>query len=271
MDQRRGSFTPFAEDGAAAGEGNGRSRFDFARRQASLGAARDAQSYGQPSRGTTPFRSEVTSGNTLYNSNDAGYISRQQGSWNSYQSSGSSVNDFRYQGSASGSQSQSPLGVAAPENQSYGEMPPTPFDQAPISENMRELVRGFETPGIETATGQQNFLGLPQNLPAPYYAGGASMHGQAFPYQMSHSHVDSRVQAQPNASQRLARDEVATQRLNMRSPGDGTAYPQYQLQSSLGPVPSVMHQQNVNSASNVKDLTSPNGELHRILIRGRVY
>jgi hypothetical protein len=275
MDQRRGSFTPFAEDGAAVGEGNGRSRFDFARRQASLGAARDAPSYGQPSRGATPFRPEATSGNTLYNSSDAGHISRQQGSWNNYQSSSSSVNDFRYQGSANGSQYQSPLAVAPPENQSYGEIQQTSFDQAPISDNMRDLVRGFETPGIESATGHQNFLGLAQNRPVPHYTGGPPVHGQAFPYQMQPSHIDPRAQVQHNAPlQRLTRDEVAAQRVNTRSPGGGSAYSQYQLQSPSGPVPSAMRQQNVsvNSASNMsKDLISPNGELHRILIRGRVY
>ena len=280
MGQRRGSFAPFTDDSAIVGDSGGRSRFDFARRQASLGATRDAQPYGQLSRGTTPFRPEATSGNTLYSSNDAGYISRQQGSWNSYQSSGSSINEYRYQGSVSGSQFQSPP-ASGPEAQPYGEMLPTPFDQVSISDNIRELVRGFDTLGMENATGrqfelgQQNFLGLPPNRSSAHYISGAPMHGSAFSYQMQSAHVDPRVQPQPTALlQRSAGDEIMSQGLNMRSPLDGSVYSQYPLQSPPGPAPSTTHQQNapLNPTPNVlKELTSSNGELHRVLIRGRVY
>lgn len=269
--ERGGSFSPFTDDGVEAG----RSRFDFARRQTSLGA----QSFGQPSRGSTPFRPETATGNTLYNSSDTGYINRQQGSWNSYQSNGSSINnDYRYQSSTGGSY-QSPLALGPPEHPTYGDLPPTPFDQIPIADNMRELVRGFETPGIETAASrqlelgqQQGFLGLPQGR--PHYTTGAPNHGQSFPYQMQPPHPDSRGPSQPGGlQQRMTRDDVASQRLNMRSPADGTVYSSYQIQQPSG-AGMGSHQQNtqMNSTSNVsKELTSPNGELHRILIRGRVY
>ncbi|KIM28829.1 hypothetical protein M408DRAFT_329269 [Serendipita vermifera MAFF 305830] len=264
--ERAGGFSPFTDDGSEGG----RSRFDFARRQTSLGP-RDTQSFGQPSRGTTPFRPDTASGNTLYNSSDTGFISRQQGSWNSYQSNGSSVNnDYRYQSSASGSY-QSPLALG-PEHPVYGELPPTPFDQMPIADNMREMVRGFETPGIETATSrqldlgqQQNYLGLPHARNAPHYATGASAQGQAFPYQMQPPSNQP-----PGLQQRMMREDAASQRMNMRSPADGTVYSSYQHQQPSGSG-LASHQQNATLNSTSKDLTSPNGELHRILTRGRVY
>jgi len=271
-DQRRGSFNPFGED-VSDGSGAGRSRFDFARRQASLGANRDNQGYTQSSRGSTPFKPDLASGNTLYNSSDAGYIGRQA-TWPAYPTN-EALNDFRHLSPASGPQFQTPLSLPLPPaNSNWPEMASTPFNEAPMSEHMRDLVRGFETPSIDGLTRQsdsQQVYGSAhqQAPPAQYYQSGPYQ-GQGYPYQ-------SQLNGVP---QRMARDDpsqtLTSQRSTMKSPADGDPmYSSYHQQPSGVPNSMVPHQQNQGLMNPVpgisQEITSPNGELHRILKRGRVY
>lgn len=241
-DPRRAMFDSQMSDLPTIGEG-GRSRFDFARRQSSLGGG---SSLLQSSRGSTPFRPEATSGNTLYNSTDT-MAGGRQGNWVNHPNAGMSM-EYRYNPQYP-VQYQVPL--AGPEHPVYNELPPTPFDQAPMAENMRELVRGFETPGIERANNRQLELGLSAQL----------THGQNLPYQMQST---------------VRRDDLASsQRMMTKSPPNPqTNFISYQTQQVTGP-PGLSHisqaQQPSASGSGPKELTSPNGELRRLLNSGRVY
>lgn len=249
-EQRRTSFNPFGDNGSNTSEGTGRSRFDFARRQSSLGANRD-------SRGSSPFRVDSMSGSTLYNSSDMGFSGRSQSSWMNYQPTGL-PRDYRHV-EGTGGQFSSAL-TMPPSEHVYNELPPTPFDQMPISENMREIVRGFETPAGELPNrldGQSGYL--QQQRTSQQYT--VNRH--------TTSHQQSSGQYNV-LSHRNSRDELSNSMMSpsAESPAMFSPYQQYQPSPAVS---STAAHANAQGSAPTRDLASPTGELHRILTRGRVY
>ncbi|KAG8829839.1 transcriptional repressor general negative regulator of transcription subunit 4 [Serendipita sp. 399] len=234
---RKALFDPFGNDLPALGEG-GRSRFDFARRQNSLGATRDANSLSPALQAANPLRYGGSYGSgTLYNSGEGG---RQQGYWPSYQSDIPTSSGQIHAPNNGIAQYSSSIPLNMP-TQALFELPPTPFDQAPIPDNMRDLVRGFETPGMETANRQQDGGQIPGLL-----------HSQSVQYQgPQHSGpLDPRTQVLPNSN-------PGSQRMPMKSPPIGmTSFsPFLPRQPSSGPQMSHAPIESPNSGT--KESTPP--------------
>ena len=151
----KNTFDPFGDAGAGRGFDNGdgsrmASRFDFARRPGSLGSGREGSGsvFNLSSRQQSLAHPEAPS--TLYSSDAS---ARGQQSW--YQSTPQA--DYRSP-IANGITSSSSLHASVLhqpfESTSYNELPAAPFQPFDITESMQDLVRGFETPSLETSTSQ---------------------------------------------------------------------------------------------------------------------
>jgi len=148
----KNTFDPFGDAGAGRGydisDGSRMaSRFDFARRPGSLGSGREGSVFNLSSRQQNLAHLEAPS--TLYSSDAS---TRGQQSW--YHSTPQV--DYRLpvaNGIPSTSLHSSVLHQPF-ESTSYNEHPATPFQPFDMPESMQDLVRGFETPSLETSVSQ---------------------------------------------------------------------------------------------------------------------
>jgi hypothetical protein len=268
----KNTFDPFGDTGAGSSYDTGdgsrlASRFDFARRHGSLGSAREGSVFNLGSR-----HPEAPS--TLYSS-DASV--RGQQSW--YQSTPQA--DYRST-MANGIASSTSLHSSALhqpfESISHNEVPTTPFQPFDMPESMQDLVRGFETPSLETPTSQ-----LEQQQAQAAYAMQHQRAQQYDPFQQQS------VPPSPAGPQ----DAFAAQRMQMMNAQISSSQPPRMARQDssfarAGEVNfSYTHSQAANNQqgagavnSNIhvaapRGLTSSladgNGEFYHILSRGRVY
>ena len=148
----KNTFDPFGDAGAGSGYDTGdgsriASRFDFARRPGSLGSGREGPMFNLGSRQQNLAHPEASS--TLYSSDTSG---RGQQSW--YQSPHTDYRSPTANGITSSSSLHSSALHQPFESTSYSEVTTTPFQPFDMPESMLDLVRGFETPSLETAASQ---------------------------------------------------------------------------------------------------------------------
>jgi hypothetical protein len=269
----KNTFDPFGDAGAGRGydisDGSRMaSRFDFARRPGSLGSGREGSVFNLSSRQQGLAHPEAPS--TLYSSDAS---ARGQQSW--YQSTAQA--DYRSpvtNGIGSSTSLHSPV-LHQPFETSYNELSAAPFQPFDMPESMQDLVRGFETPSLETSASQ-----LEQQQVQAAYTMQHQRAQQYDPFQQPSSPVDAyaapRMQMmnpQMSSSQppRMARQDNGVSRageINFSYTHSQTA----NSQQGAGAVTSNIHVAAPRGlTSSPADVASPNGEFYHILTRGRVY
>jgi hypothetical protein len=273
----RNTFDPFGDTGVGrdydVGDGSRMaSRFDFARRPGSLGSGRENSVFNLSSRQQSLAHPEASS--TLYSSDAS---ARGHQSW--YQ--GTPHADYRSSvanGIASSTSLHSPVLHQPFESTTYNELPTTPFQPFDMPESMQDLVRGFETPSLETPASQ-----LEQQQAQAAYTMQHQRAQQYDPFQQ-HSVPPSPAVAhdayaaprmpmmnmQMSSSQppRMARQDTRPSEMNFSYTHSQAA----NNQQGAGAVTSNVHVAAPRGlTSSPADVASPNGEFYHILTRGRVY
>jgi hypothetical protein len=273
----KNTFDPFGDAGAGSGYdiGDGSrmaSRFDFARRPGSLGSGREGSMFNLGSRQQNAAHHEAPS--TLYSSDAS---ARGQQSW--YQSTPQA--DYRSptaNGIASSSSLHSSVLHQPFEAPTYSDVTTTPFQTFDMPESMQDLVRGFETPSLETSVSQLE----QQQAQAAY----TMQHQRAQQY-------DAFQRQSVPTSPAVPQDAYAVSRMQMMNTPMSSSQPPRMIRqdssvSRAGEVNfSYTHSQSANNQqgagavnSNIhvaapRGLTSSpadgNGEFYHILPRGRVY
>lgn len=272
----KNTFDPFGDAGAGSsydiGDGSRMaSRFDFARRPGSLGSGREGSMFNLGSRQQNLAHPEAPS--TLYSSDTS---TRNQQSW--YQSPHADYRSPAANGITSSTSLHSSVLHQPFESPSYNEVTTTPFQPFDMPESMQDLVRGFETPSLETAVSQLE----QQQAQAAY----TMQHQRAQQY-------DPFQQQSVPPSPAVLHDAYAVPRMQMMNTQISSSQPPRMARhdssvTRAGEVNfSYTHSQAANNQqgagavnSNIhvtapRGLTSSpadgNGEFYHILPRGRVY
>jgi len=273
----KNTFDPFGDAGAGSGYdiGDGSrmaSRFDFARRPGSLGSGRESSVFNLGSRQQNLAHPEAPS--TLYSSDVS---ARSQQSW--YQSTPQA--DYRSP-AANGIPSLTSLHSSVLhqpfESTSYNEVPTTPFQPFDMPESMQDLVRGFETPSLETSASQ-----LEQQQAQAAYTIQHQRAQQYDPFQpqsvppspavLQDAYAAPRMQmmnTQMSSSQppRMARQDSSVARAGEAN------FPYTHSQTANNQQGAGAVNSNIHVAAPRGLTSSPadgNGEFYHILPRGRVY